>query len=190
MVKWTKHEWRASMTDVTEYRADFYDSKKNIPYEATVSINKRDSGVTDYTIVIQGRVAEPIRGWWMVNTYFHKQGTTNSPKTVLDTANKAIAKLGTGLKNITYEEYFDWDKNHPIQKQRRNPTDWGIYAYAPDGVNGWLDMVYGTLLPRNGYASRWDTQAEAKAMATKLTKANPGWKFEVMQMGRVEYQHR
>ena len=188
MVKWTKYEWRASMTDVTEYRADFYDSKKNIPYEATVDINKRDSGVTDYTIVIQGRVAEPIRGWWMINTYFHKQGTTKSPKTVLDTANKAIAKLGTGFKNITYDEYSNWSDLHPIQKQRRKTTDWGIYGYAPDGTKGWLDMVYGALLPRNGYASRWDTQADAKAVATKLNRENPGWKCEVKQMGKVEYQ--
>lgn len=176
------------MTDVTEYRADFYDPKKNMPYEATVTINKRDSGSTDYRIIIQGRRAEPIRGWWMIGTYYFKEGTTKSHSPVMTTANKAIAKLGTGLKNITYDEYFDWDKNHPITKRRRVPTDWGIYGHAPNGEKGWLDMVYGSLLPRNGFASRWDTEKDAKAQATKLTKSNPGWKFEVKQMGKLQLQ--
>lgn len=185
MVKWFKH----TRDDYFYGYATFYDKKKNIPYRALVE-GRKDGSVFKYRVTIQGKVAEPIRGWWMTTTYFNKSNSTKSKAYPFTIAEKAIEKLGKAFTEITDDEYDDWSDLHPIQKQRRKTTDWGIYGHAPDGLEGWLDMVYGTLLPRNGYASRWGTQAEAKAMATKLTKTNPGWKFEVKQMGKVEYQHR
>lgn len=186
MVKWFKHY---SEDNYFHGHATFYDKKKDIPYYVLVEGRKNDS-TYNYRISIQGKVAEPIRGWWMTNTYYRKTGTTKSKSYPFTIADKEIEKLGKGFTDITWDDYSDWSDNHPIKKQRRNPSDWGIYGYAPDGTKGWLDMVYGTLVPRNGFASRWSTQAEAKATATKLTKTNPGWKFEVRQMGKVEYQHR
>lgn len=187
MVKWTERSWRASMTDVTEYNAYFYDKTKNIPYHAEVSIDKRDSGITEYTCTIQGRVAEEIRGWWMTKTFFRTSGTTRTPKKVVENMNKVISTLGSGFVNISMEDYTDWSDNHPIKKHRRVGSDWGIYATSrTSSEKGWFDKVYGTIYAKNSYATRYPTQADAKKDADKLAKNNPGWKFEVKQMGKTE----
>ncbi|MBQ1293601.1 MAG: hypothetical protein IIY21_06155 [Clostridiales bacterium] len=184
---WTFHSYRASMTDVYEYRTELYDKKKNIPYEVHVTVYKRDSGVRDYTIIVQGRVAEEIRGWWMVRTFFHEQGETKTIKSVVEKAEKVIASLGKGLVQISYNEYFDWADNHPIKKHRRVGADWGIYAESKTtSEKGWFDKVYMTIYPKNRFASRFATREEAMVLAKDLAKNNKGWTFEVKQIGKLD----
>ena len=186
MVKWQTRSWRASMTDVTEHSAWLYNKTKNVPIQARVIINKRDSGVTDYTTIIQGMTEDDTRGWWMTKTLYSDQGTTKMPSKVIENAEKVLRTLGP-LTSITYDDYFDWKENHPIKKHRRVANDWGVYASSrTTAEKGWFDGAYQTISKTNKYATRYGTQAEAKKIADMLTKNNPGWKFEAKQMGKLD----
>ena len=186
-IAWDFRTWRASMTDETEYRVWFYDKKKDIPYSATISFYYRDNGKKDYCAVIQGRVAEEIRGWWMTRTFLHTTGTFTNPETVISNVGKVIAKLGGPMTYISMDEYGDWSDRHPIQKKRRVGSDWGIYVIGrKTSEKGWLDMVYGSILERNAYASRFNSREEAQKQADKLSQRAPEYKFEVRQLGKLD----
>ena len=186
-IKWNIIRYRASMCDMAEYTAWMYSKKDDVPYSLRISFYYRDNGVREYTAIIQGKVAEEIRGWWMINTFLHSQGTFTDPDKVIANVEKFVStKLGS-LSYITIDDYHDWADNHPIQKKRRVGSDWGIYVTSrTTSEKGWFDKVYGSLVEKNRMASRFVSKADAQKLADNLAKNNPGWRFEVRQMGKLD----
>jgi len=186
-IKWNVRKWRASMTDAEEYTAYLWDKKLNIPFSITVDFNYRDNGSKDYTAIIQYMKADDIRAWWQINTAYHASDKFTEPKKILADVEDTFNKFGKDAVHITYDEYFDWKENHPIQKHRRVGSDWGIYITSKTtSEKGWYDKVYGSIAKTNKYASRWSTEAEANAVAQNLAKNNTGFVFEVRQMGKLD----
>lgn len=185
--KWDVRSWRASMTDVTEYRVWLYNKNTDIPYFVRLTFYDRDSGKKEYQAVIQGKVADDVRAWWHINTFYIKEGTFKSIKSVVTATENAITKLGKSLTYISMSDYSDWNENHPITKKRRLANDYGIFATNKStSYKGWFDKVYGEIYEKNKYATRYTSEAEAKKDAEKLAKNNPGWKFEVKKMGKLD----
>lgn len=186
-IKWFVNRYRASMCDMAEYTAWMYSKKDDIPYSLKISFYYRDNGVREYTAIIQGKVAEEIRGWWMINTFLHSQGTFTDPDKVVASVEKFVGtKLGS-LSYITIDEYYDWADNHPIQKKRRIGSDWGVFITSrTSSERGWYDKVFKTIYVKNTYATRFASKEDAQKTADKLAKNNPGWIFEVRQMGKLD----
>ena len=185
--KWEKRSYRASMTDMTEYRMWLYNKAKNMPYSIEVEFYKRDSGAKEYGVTIQGLESDSTRGFWVTRTFYSDHGTYTTQKEIIAKVESVIRKVGTGMTHITYNEWFDWREDHPIKKHRRVGSDWGIYATNKNtSESGWFDKVYGSLTKTNKYATRYSSKEDAQKMAANLNKNNPMWKFEVKQMGKLD----
>ena len=163
-------------------------SKNGQPYAVHVEAERRGSGI-HYDLDIRTKTEEPLRGWWLTQTLLDDSGLCKSLDYPFDYVERWVYKnIGTDLTSISWTEYNDWSDNHPIKKQRRNPGDWCIFGRAPNGDVGWVDLVYGSLLERNGYASRGADKSEAQRVCDKLNDENRGWSFVVKKAGKVEYQ--
>jgi len=183
--KWEILKWPGE--DDAEYRTHMVDKATGKPYEATIKFFYRKNGKKDYDAVIQFMSPDEVRGCWYFSTGFYDQGEFTDVKSVIAKVDKALAKLVKNPSRISYEDYFDWEDNHPILKHRRLASDYGIYIVSADRTaKGWFDRRFGTIAQTNKYATRYPSKEAAQEEAAKLAKGNPKFTFSVKQMGKLD----
>jgi len=175
------------MCDVTEYQVACVNPRAQQPYELTFTVYTRDNGQTDFTAIVQTKIADDTRGWWHIETVYYDNGITKDWSEKLTDMEYWLFNTIEAPEFISYDDYFDWADNHPIKKARRLASDYGIYVTSRDGRSaGWLDMAYGSIAPKNTFATRYKDYDEARRRAEGLSRDNDGFIFEVRQMGPLD----